>query len=53
VTLADRLTDAQQRIAAAASVAKRDPESIQLIVVTKNHPTQLVFDLLELGARHQ
>jgi len=51
VTLADRLTDAQQRIAAAASVAKRDPESIKLIVVTKNHPTQLVFDLLELGAR--
>jgi pyridoxal phosphate enzyme (YggS family) len=52
VTLADRLTDAQQRIAAAASVAKRDPESIKLIVVTKNHPTQLVFDLLELGARN-
>lgn len=51
MTLADRLTDAQQRIAAAASVAKRDPESIKLIVVTKNHPTQLVFDLLELGAR--
>jgi pyridoxal phosphate enzyme (YggS family) len=51
VTLADRLTDAQQRIAAAASVANRDPESIKLIVVTKNHPAKLVFDLLALGAR--
>jgi pyridoxal phosphate enzyme (YggS family) len=51
VTLAERLTDAQQRIAAAASAANRDPEGIKLIVVTKNHPTQLVFDLLDLGAR--
>jgi PLP dependent protein len=51
VTLAERLTDAQQRIAAAASASNRDPDAITLIVVTKNHPTQLVFDLLDLGAR--
>jgi PLP dependent protein len=51
LTLAERLTDAQRRIAAAASASNRDPDGITLIVVTKNHPTQLVFDLLELGAR--
>lgn len=51
MSLAERLADAQQRIAAAASAAARDAESIKLIVVTKNHPTQLVFDLLDLGCR--
>jgi PLP dependent protein len=51
VTLADRLADAQQRIAAAAASANRDPEGIKLIVVTKNHPIKLVFDLLDLGVR--
>jgi len=51
MSLAERLADAQQRIAAAASAAGRERESIKLIVVTKNHPAQLVLDLLELGAR--
>jgi pyridoxal phosphate enzyme (YggS family) len=51
LSLADRLADAQQRIAAAASASNRAPEAIKLIVVTKNHPTQLVFDLLDLGCR--
>lgn len=51
MTLADRLADAQQRIAAAAASANRDPEGIKLIVVTKNHPIKLVFDLLDLGVR--
>ena len=51
MSLAERLAEAQQRIAAAALAATRNPEDIKLIVVTKNHPAQLVLDLLELGAR--
>lgn len=51
MSLADRLGEAQQRIAAAASNCGRAAEEIKLIVVTKNHPTQLVFDLLDLGVR--
>lgn len=50
-SLAERLTDAQQRISAAASECGRQADDINLIVVTKNHPTQLVFDLLDLGVR--
>ena len=51
MSLAERLADAKERIASAASAAARDVDSIKLIVVTKNHPTQLVFDLLDLGCR--
>ena len=50
-SLAERLTEAQQRISAAASGCGRQADDINLIVVTKNHPTQLVFDLLDLGVR--
>ena len=50
-SLAERLADAQQKIAAAASLCGRNADDINLIVVTKNHPTQLVFDLLDLGVR--
>lgn len=50
-SLAERLTEAQQRISAAASGCGRQADDINLIVVTKNHPTQLVFDLLKLGVR--
>jgi pyridoxal phosphate enzyme (YggS family) len=50
-SLAERLTEAQQRISAAASGCGRQVDDINLIVVTKNHPTQLVFDLLDLGVR--
>ncbi len=38
-------------IATAATSANRDPKKITLVVVTKNHPHQLVHDLLALGAR--
>ena len=38
-------------IATAATSANRDPKEITLVVVSKNHPYQLVLDLLELGAR--
>jgi pyridoxal phosphate enzyme (YggS family) len=49
--LAERLAQAEQRISAAASSCGRTSDDIKLIVVTKNHPTQLVLDLLDLGAR--
>ena len=49
--LAERLAEAQHKIAAAAEQCGRASEDIKLIVVTKNHPTQLVFDLLDLGMR--
>ena len=39
-------------IATAATSANRDPKQITLVVVTKNHPHQLVHDLLALGARN-
>ena len=38
------------RVAAAAKQSSRGLEDITLVVVTKNHPHQLVLDLLELGA---
>lgn len=40
-----------EKIASAAKSANRDPDEITLVVVTKNHPHQLVLDLLDLGAR--
>ena len=40
-----------EKIATAASSANRDPHEITLVVVSKNHPHQLVLDLLDLGAR--
>jgi pyridoxal phosphate enzyme (YggS family) len=40
-----------EAIAAAATSANRDPKEVTLVVVSKNHPHQLVLDLLELGAR--
>ena len=49
--MAERLADAQQKISAAAEKCDRENDEIKLIVVTKNHPTQLVFDLLDLGMR--
>ena len=49
--MAERLADAQQKISAAAEKCDRANDDIKLIVVTKNHPTQLVFDLLDLGMR--
>ena len=40
-----------EAIATAATSANRDPKEITLVVVSKNHPHQLVLDLLELGVR--
>lgn len=49
--LAERYQGALSRIRAAASDAGRDEHEVTLVVVTKNHPAQLVLDLIELGAR--
>lgn len=48
-SLAERLAEVEERISAAALRANRDRSEIELIVVTKNHPAQLVLDLLDLG----
>ena len=40
-----------EAIATAATSASRDPKEITLVVVSKNHPHQLVLDLLQLGVR--
>jgi pyridoxal phosphate enzyme (YggS family) len=40
-----------ERVEDAAKASARKLEDITLVVVTKNHPHQLVLDLLELGAR--
>jgi len=47
--LQSRLVEVQSRIEAAAVKAGRGTDEVQLIVVTKNNPAQLVFDLLALG----
>lgn len=51
IPLAERYEGALSRIRSAAQTAGRKTEEITLVVVTKNHPAQLVLDLLELGAR--
>ena len=40
-----------ERVKEAAKASARKIEDITLVVVTKNHPHQLVLDLMELGAR--
>ena len=37
-----------QRIEQAAKHAERHPEDVNLVVVTKNHPADLVLELIEL-----
>ena len=39
------------RVAGAARESHRNREDITLVVATKNHPHQLVLDLIELGSR--
>ena len=47
--LADRLSEVHRRIDEACAKAGRHANSVELIIVTKHHPTQLVLDLLDLG----
>ncbi|WP_261167355.1 YggS family pyridoxal phosphate-dependent enzyme [Microbacterium sp. Marseille-Q6965] len=49
--LAARLSDVDERIAAAARAVGRDPEELTRVVVTKFHPAALVRELHALGVR--
>ena len=49
--LAQRYNQIVQQVASAAAESGRNASDITLVVVTKNHPAQLVFDLISLGAR--
>jgi len=51
VTLAERLSDVDARIADAMRASRRDPSGITRIVVTKFHPATLISDLYALGVR--
>jgi pyridoxal phosphate enzyme (YggS family) len=46
-----RLADVQQRIAAAAQVAKRDPAAVHLVAVTKTFGADDIVPVLEAGHR--
>ena len=49
--LAQRYNQIVERVASAAAASGKSAADITLVVVTKNHPWQLVFDLIALGAR--
>jgi pyridoxal phosphate enzyme (YggS family) len=49
MALAEALAAVQGRIETAARQASRDPNDVELIIVTKTKPAQLVIDLIELG----
>jgi PLP dependent protein len=49
--LAQRYREIVDRIDLAAKSCNRSAADVTLVVVTKNHPHQLVLDLLDLGAR--
>ncbi len=50
--LAQRYTEIVDRIDLAAKSSNRSSADVTLVVVTKNHPYQIVLDLLALGARN-
>lgn len=50
-SLAERLAEVRRRIQSAAADAERDAAEVQLVVVTKNQPPELVAELYELGER--
>lgn len=50
--LALRYQEVQDRISAAASSAGRDSSDVDLIVITKTHPTSVVSELVDLGHRN-
>ena len=49
--LATRYKDVQDRISAAASSSGRQASDVELIVITKTHPTIVVAELADLGHR--
>ena len=48
---ATRLDDIHSRIAAAARIARRKPDDITLIAVSKTHPASRIIRLIEAGQR--
>ena len=50
-SLGQRLAGIESRIVSAVSKAGRERGDVELIVVSKNHPAQMVLDLLDLGVR--
>jgi hypothetical protein len=48
-SLKDRLESIHQRIETASKSAGRNPDQIELVVVTKNHGYELALELLSLG----
>lgn len=51
-SLQERYEAVLDRVSSTALASNRKPEDINVIVVSKNHPAQLVLDLIDLGAKH-
>jgi pyridoxal phosphate enzyme (YggS family) len=51
-SLQDNLRAVQDRIAAAAARAGRDPTEVTLVAVTKTQPPEVILEAYELGLRH-
>lgn len=49
--MADRLASIHQRVDDAAKTSGRSSSDVELVVVTKNHGSELALELLELGER--
>ena len=49
--LAQRYNQIVERVASSAAASGKNAADITLVVVTKNHPPQVVLDLISLGAR--
>lgn len=52
MTLASRYQAVKEQVAAAAAKHGRNPDDVELIVISKNHPAELVCELYDLGQRH-
>ena len=50
-TIADRLAEIRSQIAVAAVAAGRDPESVELCVVSKTFPPEVIHEAMDAGQR--
>jgi pyridoxal phosphate enzyme (YggS family) len=50
--ISQRLSSVRERIANAAERAGRNSEDVELVIVTKFHPVELVAELVDLGERN-
>lgn len=51
MSVADELARVRARIAAAASAARRDPGTVDLLAVSKGHPSDLIREAYAIGQR--